>query len=194
MAVGSVLTVFTTSMIYAQLKTIPKWNNWITPVCYLLFSLLSGSLLAACFGYWQKIGIFPVAFLGLALLASSWGAKLFWWSRGDTLEERGSSTGTATGLGKIGKVKLFERPHSGENYLTREMVHKIGRKHAAKIRVIALLFGAILPAIFCLIAMIGSSIAPFLFVLAFVCLMAGLFAERWLFFAEAKHAVSLYYD
>jgi DMSO reductase anchor subunit len=31
-------------------------------------------------------------------------------------------------------------------------------------------------------------------VLAFASLMAGLFIERWLFFAEAKHTVSLYYD
>jgi DMSO reductase anchor subunit len=30
-------------------------------------------------------------------------------------------------------------------------------------------------------------------VLGFISMMAGLFAERWLFFAEAKHAVSLYY-
>ncbi len=28
---------------------------------------------------------------------------------------------------------------------------------------------------------------------AFVSLMVGLFVERWLFFAEAEHAVSLYY-
>ena len=193
-AAGSILTVFTTSMIYAQLKTIPMWNNWVTPVCYISFSLLSGCLLAASFGFWQVTFIGPIALFGLILLAISWGVKLFWWSRGDTLEERGSSTGTATGLGKIGKVKLFERPHSGENYLTREMVHKIGRKHAAKIRLIALMFGAILPGVLCLAALIGTSVAPFLFALAFVSLMAGLFAERWLFFAEAKHAVSLYYD
>ncbi len=46
---GAVLTVFTTAMIYAQLKTVPRWNNWMTPVCYLLFALNSGVLIAAAF-------------------------------------------------------------------------------------------------------------------------------------------------
>jgi len=33
----SVLTVFATSMIYAQLKTVPRWNHWSTPVLFLAF-------------------------------------------------------------------------------------------------------------------------------------------------------------
>jgi DMSO reductase anchor subunit len=36
--------------------------------------------------------------------------------------------------------------------------------------------------------------APVFFLaIAAVSMIIGLFAERWLFFAEAKHAVSLYY-
>ena len=77
----------------------------------------------------------------------AWGVKLLWWqaTAGDSLESRGSSPETATGLGFIGKVRLLEKPHSGENYLTKEMVHKVGRKHAAKLRLIALALGAVVP-------------------------------------------------
>jgi DMSO reductase anchor subunit len=39
-------TVFTTSMIYTQLKTIPRWNMPLTPVMFLSFSLAGGALLA----------------------------------------------------------------------------------------------------------------------------------------------------
>lgn len=193
-AAGALATVFTTSMIYAQLKTVPHWNSWMTPACYLLFSLTSGAALAAAFGKWQGTGPYPVAAILIALITVSWVMKLIWWGRADraTLAAQGSTPGTATGLGATGETRLLERPHSGENYLTREMVHQIGRKHAAKLRWIALLCGGALP-ILLLIAPLMHQASFIWYALAFIFLMAGLFVERWLFFAEARHAVSLYY-
>lgn len=192
--IGAAGTVFTTSMIYAQLKTVPHWNTWLTPVCYGLFSLASATLLAAGFGQWQYgIGL-PIGGLAVLLLIAAWSAKLFWWRSAamNSLKARGSSPETATGLGFIGSVRLLEKPHTGENYLTKEMVHKVGRKHAAKLRKIALGLGAGIPALVCLLVLVLQ--APnALMMLAFVAMMAGLFVERWLFFAEAEHAVSLYY-
>lgn len=194
-SIGAVATVFTTAMIYTQLKTVPRWNSWMTPACYLLFSIACGALLAASFGEWHIFGSYPVAAVTLSLTLVAWVMKLFWWHNASktTLKSRGSDTGTATGLGGIGKVRLFERPHSGENYLTREMVHKIGRKHATKLRMVALFFGALLPILICFFQVVLQP-NPVLFGLAFCALIAGLFVERWLFFAEAEHAVSLYYD
>jgi DMSO reductase anchor subunit len=40
---------------------------------------------------------------------------------------------------------------------------------------------------------VGSSAAVFWALLAFVVAMAGITAERWLFFAEANHVVNLYH-
>jgi DMSO reductase anchor subunit len=195
-AIGAAATVFTTSMIYAQLKTVPVWNTWMTPACYLAFSLTSGILFAGAFGHWQSFAGLSVPLLGLVALGCAWLMKLLWWQNGGraTLEAMGSDTGTATGLGFLGTVRLLEKPHSGQNYLTKEMVHRIGRKHAAKLRIISLVLGAALPLALCLLAMFATGAASqFLLVLAVVGLIAGLFAERWLFFAEARHAVSLYY-
>ena len=38
-------TVYATAMIYASLKTVACWNQFLTPVCYLMFAI-SGGLLA----------------------------------------------------------------------------------------------------------------------------------------------------
>ncbi len=194
LAIASFTTVFATAMIYAQLKTVPSWNNKLTPVCYMLFAVASGVLLAASFGFWTGIGGVSIAIVSLLALAVAWIAKLLWWNSvaNDDLAARGSSAETATGLGFIGKVRLLEKPHSGENYLTKEMVHQVGRKHASKLRMISLFLGAVLPLIICLIVMF-TAVPNHLLGLAFISLLAGLFVERWLFFAEAKHAVSLYY-
>lgn len=192
-ALGSAATVFTTSMIYAQLKTVPNWNSNLTPICYLAFSIASGLVLASAIGTADTILGISVPIIVVIAVAIAWIAKIMWWKRADTVgfSETGSDTGTATGLGKLGKVKLLEKPHSGENYLTKEMVHQIGRKHAQKLRMIAYVLGGIVPVVLCLIALLGGT--TFWLLLAAISMIAGLFAERWLFFAEAKHAVSLYY-
>ena len=48
-SLGSIFTVITTSMIYAQMKTVPHWHTMLTPLVYLLFSLCTGFLLVAGF-------------------------------------------------------------------------------------------------------------------------------------------------
>ncbi|EDQ35373.1 DMSO reductase anchor subunit [Hoeflea phototrophica DFL-43] len=188
-AVGAAATVFTTSMIYAQLKTVPQWQSALTPLVYLAFALGSGWLLASAFGSFQSPEPWGILLVGLA-----WGAKWLWWTRAarTRLADTGSTPETATGLGFIGKVRLLEKPHSGDNYLTREMVHKIGRKHARSLRRVALVLGGVVPvAILALVALSGAP--AILNILAALSMLAGLLAERWLFFAEAEHSVSLYY-
>jgi DMSO reductase anchor subunit len=108
-----------------------------------------------------------------------------------------STPETATGLGNIGRVTLFERPHMTENYLTREMGFKVARRHAAKLARISFALGAALTLLFLMVAIAASSVAPGLTIasiaLAAICHGIGLFIERWLFFAEARHAVMNYY-
>jgi len=188
-ALGAAITVFTTSMIYAQLKTVPQWNSRLTPLVYGAFALGSGWLLASALGTHEAPELW-----GIGLVVLAWAAKWLWWARAGRarLADAGSSPETATGLGFIGKVRLLERPHTGENYLTREMVHRIGRKHAARLRMLALLLGGAVPIL--VLTIVALSGAPSLFnLLAAVSMVIGLLAERWLFFAEAEHAVSLYY-
>lgn len=193
-AIGAVATVIATAMIYAQLKTVPQWNSGLTPACYLAFALASGFLPAAALAAYAGFDTLTSGAIAAFLIAAAWVVKAVWWSTAlrRSLADRGSTPESATGLGFIGRVRLFERPHTGENYLTREMVHVIGRRHAFKLRWIALVLGAAVP--FLIAAVVAlMPVAPAWLGLAFLSMVAGLFVERWLFFAEATHAVSLYY-
>lgn len=190
----SLVTVYATAMIYGSLKTVPRWCTGLTPVCYLLFALAGGALLAATVSAVLGNATGDLALIALVLMVAAWAAKLVWWNRADntTLATIGSSPETATGLGNIGKVRLLEAPHSSPNYLMKEMVYRVGRKHANKLRLLAGLLGGGVPVLGLLIAAVAEGMAVLL-VVAALSHVVGMLAERWLFFAEAEHAVSLYY-
>ena len=95
---------------------------------------------------------------------------------------------TATGLGNIGTVRAFEPPHTGTNYLLREFVHVIGRKHATKLRFISLILMVGIP-----VVLLALPFSHMVAALAVVSHIAGVLTARWLFFAEAEHVVGLYY-
>ena len=170
-------TVFTTSMIYAQLKTVPRWNMPLTPANFLSLSIAGGALLAGQVTW------------AIGLLIVSGIIKAATWVMGDkAFGNSGSDLASATQLGHIGAPRAFEPPHTGTNYLLREFVHVIGRKHAQKLRLIAIALMAVLPVVLLLL--------PFNHLLAVVAVLAhvaGVLAARWLFFAEAEHVVGLYY-
>lgn len=170
-------TVFTTSMIYTQMKTVPRWFSPLTPALFLTLSLGGGALLAG-----QVIW-------ALVLLAVAAVLQLAWWWQGDrAFAASGTTMATATGLGHIGAVRAFEPPHTGPNYLLREMVFVIGRKHALKLRVIAIALGYALP-----LALLLAPFSHWIGLIAVICHIIGILTSRWLFFAEAEHVVGLYY-
>jgi DMSO reductase anchor subunit len=173
----SLATVVTTAMIYAQLRTVPRWHTPLTPALLLAISLAGGALLT---------GQVSAA---LVLLPIAGVLQVLWWVRGDmALATSGTDMATATGLGGIGTVRAFEPPHTGTNYLLREMVHFVGRKHALKLRIIAFALGYAAP-----VALILLPFSHALGALAVLSHLAGIAASRWLFFAEAEHVVGLYY-
>ena len=188
------VTLICTAMIYASLKTIRAWHSkWTLPNYLLLGALSGGLLLLPLLMFWQiPIGpAFAVAvlvFFGLAFLA-----KRSYWRA--LLEEKAMSTAeSATGLGDLGRVRLLEAPHSESNYLMQEMGFRIARKHAEKLRLFVWLAGFAAPSLLVLAGVLIAGIpglsATLLAILVFA---AGLLVERWLFFAEAKHVVTLYY-
>ncbi|MCA8868788.1 MAG: dimethyl sulfoxide reductase anchor subunit [Rhodobacteraceae bacterium] len=175
----ALLTVFTTSKIYNQLKTVPRWNLPLTPVLFFAYALAGGALLAG-----QAM---LAAVLLLLLSALQWAG----WQLGDkAFANAGHSIETATGLGELGKVRQLEGPHSGTNYLLQELVHVVGRKHAQKLRLIAIVTLGLIPAALLLFLPVGQ----FVLLIALASHLIGLFISRWLFFAEAEHVVGLYYD
>ncbi|WP_370049816.1 MULTISPECIES: dimethyl sulfoxide reductase anchor subunit family protein [Salipiger] len=173
----SLATVAATAMIYAQLRTVPRWYHWSTPILFIALSLSGGALLS---------GRVEIA-SGLLLLT---GALQFWaWYDGDRRFTRsGTTLASATGLGEQGVPRALFPPHTGSNYLLDEMVYVVARRHALKLRSIALVLMVLLPVLLLQLPM------PHLFgLLALACHLAGALTARWLFFAEAEHVVGLYY-
>lgn len=196
-AAMSLLVLYCTAMIYASLRPIPAWHNGWTVAGYLVLGPMNGAvilaLLLALFGFGEAAA--AMRSLAIGLLVAGLAVKLAYWQRIATVAPV-STAGSATGLGHLGRVEMTGSPHDQDNYLLREMGFRIARKHAAKLRRFALVLGFLVP-ILCLGAAIFLSSAPVAAVLlaalaAFAC-QIGVTIERWLFFAEAKHAVTLYY-
>jgi DMSO reductase anchor subunit len=190
----SLVTVYCTAMIYASLKSVPRWHTGWTPASYLSFSLASGGVLATLFSAFNGDAGLWLPLLAALLVAAAWAIKFRWRERARNLRQE-STPETATGLGNIGKVRLFEPPHMTENYLTREMGFVVARKHAVKLFRIAFALGAAIPFILMILtAMADRGTGGILLSLtAALCLAVGLLVERWLFFAEARHVVMNYY-
>lgn len=182
-------TVYATSMIYASLKTVARWNHPLTPICYLMFAAAGGLL--AVLALLALLGLPVTSALtqaGIVLMLSAWGVKIAWW-RVSGMSQTAGTIESATGLTGMGAVRPLMPPHTSENYLQHEMGFVVARRHADKLKMICLALGGALPV--ALMAFVpGSAAALVAAVLAHV---AGMFVERWLFFAEAKHAVMLYY-
>ncbi|MEZ5922241.1 MAG: DmsC/YnfH family molybdoenzyme membrane anchor subunit, partial [Parvularculaceae bacterium] len=193
-ALACIITVYCTSMIYASLKTIPAWSNPWTPIAYIALALGTGGAIAALLmALWRYPAAEGVAMGAAAMMAVALFVKLAYWNSVSIAPAR-STAETATGLGAFGSVKLIDGPHSQSNYLLEEMGFKIARKHAAKLRRIAILAGFAAPIILlALAAFAAPALAILLLLLAVAAGAVGIAAERWLFFAEAKHVVTLYY-
>jgi DMSO reductase anchor subunit len=191
LAVCALATLWCTANIYRSLKTIRAWRARQVLPLYFAFALLSGGLWLwtwLALSPYAVIGLaFPLALLALAVIAAV--VKTDYWHRIDA--QPANTAGHATGLESLGTVRAFEGPVTEESYLTREMAFVLARKHAARLRRGALALCAVLP-IAGIVVALATGIAWVALPAALAC-VAGLFVERWLFFAEARHAVAAFF-
>ena len=174
----ALFTIFTTSMIYAQLKTVPSWNNILTPAIFIFAALTGGSILLTNYACLVILLVFGTLQI------------LFWYIADKGFEQKKTSIGTALGFGTEEEIRSFDAAHTNRNYLLNEMVYKVGRKHSIKIRYISFFMAFVFPMSLILIFpddFKGSILIVFLH-------LVGIYFSRWLFFAEAKHSVSFYYE
>lgn len=179
-AAMAAVTVICTGMIYASLKPIRQWYHPLVLPFYLCASAFSGgACLLGVAMFWHGTPLLTYATAGLAVVTLV--AKLAYWRSID----RGATRhpGDAIGLATLGKVRMLDPPNTEENYLLREMGYRIARKHAGRLRGIAVVLGFIVPIV----------LLPFIPAMAAIVALVGLVVERWLFFAEATHTVTLYY-
>ena len=191
--------LFCTAMIYASLKPIRQWRTGWTPAAYLQLGHWSGALIAVALaiGYGSEPGswIRLAAALGIAALV----AKLGYWRHGAadrggksvlTIEQAiGVPQGVRPPGISVAQARLFDAGHTQRTFLTDEFVFRLARQHAQAVRAAALALGFGIPLLWLATGPRHWAAAASVALLALV----GLLAERWLFFADARHTVRLYH-
>lgn len=187
-AIMSVVTLYTTSMIYASLKAIPAWNNQWVVWGFQTYGLASGGVVFMIFPgahHAWALAVVALLFIALAIKIATWVHVDK--SRGQFKRE------AALALSDVGVAKPFDPAHNQENYVQREMGYNLNARRRARMRWSAIGLGFIMPALLLFLTndlefwQLGA-------VLASLSCLFGLGCERWLFFAEAQHVVRLFFD
>ncbi len=184
----AVTTIFATGMIYASLRAIPTWHSPLVPANYLLLSLASGSLLmTVVLGLAGNLGSGAVGLTLVLLVLAGLGKAVYYYWIG---KPRGSTINTAVGMTQ-GQVRLLESGQSSRTFLDKEFRYQASARQLLQLRLVVAVVGFLLP-----IALVATMLrvdGVVLALLAVIPTFAGLAVERWLFFAEARHVVNLFY-
>jgi sulfite dehydrogenase (quinone) subunit SoeC len=186
-----------TAMIYASLKPIRQWHSAWTPVNYVLLGHWSGAVMLLGLArvhaaHERSFGWLAGVFGAAALIAKigHWRAIAAGAPEAPTLERAiGVREGVRPAGMTVARARLFDVGHSHGTFLTNEFGFVLARRNAIALRLAALTAGFVIPAAW---IVYGATSARMAWLAAIACL-AGLLAERWLFFAEAQHTVRLYH-
>lgn len=184
------ITVFSTGMIYACLKTIRQWHTPLVPANYLALGYASGSLLLLLGAVIARLDTTP--YIALSALIVSIAAVLkaiyYFWIGSPSLSP---TINTATGFTRAG-VKLLDTGHTHGTFLTQEFGFQLGRKQGKLLRTLVFVIGFGIPGLM-LVSIFQQPDGLFAASIALAAIMLGASVERWLFFAEARHVVNLYH-
>jgi len=178
-----------TGMIYACLPFLQEWRTPLTVINFMLLGCASGLTLASALAAALEPALArPYALAALVVGALAYAGRLASLRRNARLRPK-STLATAIGV-KHPRIAQIAQGAMGGSFNTREFFHGRPREvvRAARWTLLALVYPV--PAL--LLAAGGSS--PVVLGAAFLAQYAGLLAERWYFFAEAKHPQNLYYQ
>jgi DMSO reductase anchor subunit len=178
-----------TGMIYACLPFLQEWRTPLTIVNFIGFGCASGLTAAAALAAWRYPALAgPYVVAALFAGAAAYLTRLMALARNARLRPK-STLSSAIGIKHLNIVQLAQGAMGG-SFNTREFFH--GRP-AAIVRMIRWSFLAFVLPVPALLLIVGADSLSTIFA-AFLLQYAGLLAERWYFFAEAKHPQNLYYQ
>jgi len=183
-----------TAQIYACLRFIQEWAHPLTLANYTLIGLASGVALASALAAtWAAPAV--IARLGpaaLVLTLAAWATRAASLRRNARLKPQ-STAQSATG---IQSQKLVQKSMgmSAGSFNTREFFHGASLVFVRNVRLALHGLGFGLPALLMLAALTVPTAAVVLWWLAVAVQVPGVFAERWLFFAQARHPQNIYYQ
>lgn len=180
-----------TAMVYAGVPFLREWRSPLTVLNFALFGLSSGFLLAT--GYAAYSGNHLAAVYGGWWLVFTVLALL---TRLASLYRNAHLKPKSTIQSAIGVRHLFvaqkAQGATGGSFNTREFFHGRSEATLERVRRAFLILVFAVP-----ILLIGTAYLTHsrtLAIVAFFIQYAGLLAERWYFFAEARHPQNLYYQ
>jgi len=179
------------AMIYASLPFLREWPSPLTVLNYILLGGASGFTLATWFAARtapQLVGF--LAGWAMIITALAFVARLGSLVRNARLRPR-STAQTAVGV-RHPKVVQKSQGAVGGSFNTREFFHGRSAATLTTVRWAFLLLAFPLPIALILLGALSGSTAAY----AAACLLQylGLLAERWDFFAQARHPQNLYYQ
>ena len=189
---GAALLWYCTAMIYACLRFIEEWAHPLTVINFTLIGLSSGLMLACAMAALAGEARFVQVFGPWALAAT----LAAWAARGKALRRNAgirhkSTLQSATGI-RTQKLVQKSMGMSAGSFNTREFFHGASLVALKNMKLGFLLLAFVVPALLVVWAMASAAVVPWL--LAVAVQAPGLLAERWFFFAQAKHPQNLYYQ
>ncbi len=185
----ALLLYLCTGMIYGAVKAIREWATPLTPLNFALLGAASGLLLAAALAA-RYAPALTAGFACIALALTLVGAA----TRGATAWRNHRLAPKTTLQSAIGvrhpRIVQTSQGAMGGSFNTREFFHGRSENFVGRMRWIAGVLGFVLPAAALATAPPSALLLPALAALQWL----GLLAERWVFFAEARHPQNLYYQ
>jgi len=189
---GAVLLWYCTAMIYACLRFIEEWAHPLTIVNFTLIGLASGLLLACALAALTGDASMITATgpSALAVTLAAWIARVMSLRRNAGIRHK-STLQSATGIQSPLLVQKSMGMSAGA-FNTREFFHGASEAAVQNARLGFQLLAFAIPVLLILWGI--TSQAAWTWVLAVLVQAPGLIAERWVFFAQAKHPQNLYYQ
>ena len=180
-----------TAMIYQCLRFLQEWATPLTMVNFVLLGSASGFTIAtACAARLAPDIASALAIAACVLTVAGCVSRVAALARNDRLRPR-STLQSATGI-KADKVRQISRGFTASAFNLREFFH--GQSDATMRWV---KWGFLIGAFFVPLVLLVQALHPTsarLLLAACVIQYAGLLAERWFFFAQARHPQNLYYQ
>lgn len=183
-----------TAQIYACIRFIQEWAHPLTLVNFTLIGLASGTVLASALAASAGQQALQSAALpwALTLTFAAWACRTASLMRNATIKPK-SSAQSATGV-KTARLVQKSMGMSAGAFNTREFFHGATEVFVRNVRLAVHGLAFATPAVLLMAAREpGGPQAGWLWA-AVASQAAGVMAERWLFFAQARHPQNLYYQ
>ncbi len=189
----SIITIFCTGQMYASLKTIPAWNNILVTPIYILNGITLGALFVYSINFYFNYNFDLFEKFVCMILIINFIIKIVYWI--SIRKKSNTNIKSAVGI-KSKDISFFEGPHTGKNFLTTEMVNSLSKQNGNFLRIVFCILTFITPLY--MINQYSSLVADQLIIklsmlFVFILALLGMLIERYLFFIQSKHVVSLYY-